>query len=157
VNVEGTQNQVLNPPMHGGPQNSPLLLITIFRFDQATNTPLENAIGLTDQLNLTVGYKLSSASLQGIVPMDDLVNNVLYDAEVNLSFAATSGIMSNKSEDHTHESGLVVNAFFNGTFTLASATGTIIGRNINFTPFESTFAEIQNNESGTITVRTTTK
>lgn len=110
--------------------------------------------GLTDLTSgqLIIDKKLGTATLQTTVPFSDS-NGSTIDANINLTWTATSGpTSSNSSNTTTYPDGTKLTYKSSGTSRQAIASGTVFAGTYNFTPAPSSYGEISSAKSGCLSL-----
>lgn len=130
----------------------PFLLVTVVRTDNATGEFLFSGFGQTSQFALQVKGNLSSAHLSAALDLQDSVSGAIEPFTVNLTFTGVGEVFEEKNHFTSNEGGMIVNVFFDGLQRDASATSTVSGLGINFTPVPAAVAFIQKLHSGTVLV-----
>jgi len=104
-------------------QGTPFAGIFVTRLDGGGN-PLFNGFGSTDEFNLKVGRNLESGRLVMSLPVEDLSSPGVFETfNVDVTFAADNPVVRSHVSDHSHEGGVIVNAHFDGRFTIALQPG----------------------------------
>jgi hypothetical protein len=132
--------------------SEPFLLVTVNQTDHTTGEFLFSGFGETSQFALQVKGNLSSARLSAALDLQDSVSGATEPFTVNLTFTGVGEVLEEKNHFTSNEGGMIVNVFFDGLQRDASATGTVSGIGINFTPVPAAVAFIQKLHSGTVLV-----
>jgi hypothetical protein len=77
-----------------------------------------------------------------------------FNVDIDINWNATAEATTQHSHEHIREPGLKINSQFKGEFRDAEATGSIFGKDIQFTPMTSTASQLQHNKFGSVTITT---
>src|SRR5262249_30053145 len=89
----------LDPPQPGGPVFVPMAFVSIEQGSISTGRVAIEAFGSTDDFNFTIDAKdLSTATLNAVIPMGELVTHTDFTANVNMVWSATGPAV----KDHLH-------------------------------------------------------
>jgi hypothetical protein len=142
-----------------GPKSGPApsVVLELIQLDTCTGVPLFVGTGDPVVLPFQIAGNLSSASFAGTVPVFDLQTFNLYNVDVNLTWTATGPAERHNDHDQFRDAGIFFNTVTVGVHAPAVATGTVILLGKNLTPEPSDSAEIQTQNTGTITIETTSQ
>ena len=136
--------------------------LAISQYEVSTGNVLIAGTAFTENYNFTIDQQLGSATLHltDAIFQDDN-SFTFFNVDMDLTWTATAEATTQKFHDHFRAPGMIFNSNFRGTFRDASASGTILGKNVPnrgnlmFTPVPSTLGQVQNNQIGNVTVTTT--
>ena len=156
VNVVATQNDVSGT---GGQAQDAFLSLAISQSDIVTGNVLITGVAFVEGNNftMTIDKDLNTATLhaQDAIFQDDN-SFTFFNVNIDLTFTGTGEAAVMKSHENLREPGLKLESHFEGTFRDATASGSIFGKNILFTPMPATSAQLQFNKFGSMAITTTT-
>jgi hypothetical protein len=148
---------IFNNPPPGGPTPSIVAGIGISQFDQCSGLLTIAAAGSTDQVSLNIATDLSTATLTGTIPVDEVVSGTTLYLTVNMKWTATADIVHQVSNSHVRVPGFVAAAHFNGDLRDGLASGSVSGSGQEFTPGVSISAQFEQLVEGQVSVQVTKK
>jgi hypothetical protein len=137
----------------GGPTPNLVTGVAISQFDQCVGFLIRAAVGSTNDVNFQIAKDLTSATLSGSFPLDDLVSGTTLQVTVNLTWTGNGNTVHQVFHGHLQLPGFVSNGLFNGDMQDGQASGVISGADQNFAPGVSVSAQLQQNTVGDITVQ----
>jgi hypothetical protein len=91
--------------------------------------------------------------VQDLIFEDDN-NFTFFNVNIDLNWTAAGPVTTAVSHDHVRSPGMIELSMFKGQFRDAQASGSVFGKDIQFTPMPSTSAQVQQNKFGTLTITT---
>ncbi|HXU81450.1 MAG TPA: hypothetical protein VN914_08630 [Polyangia bacterium] len=159
VSVVATQNDLSGT---AGTAEDAFVALAISRADLDTGNVLLDGVaylgvGLPGTFQINVDHNLGTATLhvQDAVFQDDSTFT-FFNINLDLTWTATGDAYTSKSQDRIKEPGLKINSHFKGTFRDGVARGSIFGKNTQWTPVDSSSAQLQFNQFGQHTITTDT-
>jgi hypothetical protein len=123
---------------------APLLVVQVSQTENGTGNDLFTAVGEAREFMLKVTGNMSSARLSAALDLQDFESGDTVSSTVNLTFTGVGEVVSFEEKHFTsNEGGVKINVIQDGRGRPASATGTVSGLGINFTPGPSVDAFIQ--------------
>jgi hypothetical protein len=129
--------------------------VTIFQYNSCTDTVLLNAYGSTSPLSpgdFQMANQLSSAALNTTVNLFDEVSGNTFDVSVDLTWTTSGPPIRSHNVTHSKDPGCKINSHVTGYSNPAEAWGTISDGTTNFTPYVSSWANLDLVRSGTVTI-----
>ena len=138
---------------HAAVDAAPLLLVGVSQTDNVTGKVLFQALGEAREFMLKVTGNLSSARLSAALDLQDFDSGDAVPFTVNLTFTGVGEVGSFEEKHFTsNEGGVKINVIQDVRERPASATGTVSGLGINFTPVPTAIAFIQRIHTGLLLV-----
>ena len=135
------------------------LTLLISQYEISTGNVLIDGRAETDNFTITFDPQLASATLHvSNAIFEDESSFTFFNADIDLTWTATSDLTSQNFHDHFRVPGMVFNSHFRGTFRDATATGSILGKSVpnrgdlQFAPVPSSMGQLQSNQFGSIDV-----
>jgi hypothetical protein len=155
VNVVATLNNVKDA---NGKSEDAFVSLAISQSELDTGNVLITGVAFTSDFDLHVDNDLKMASLHvnDAIFQDDN-SFTFFNVDIDLNWNATAESTSQHSHEHIREPGLKINSQFKGEFRDAEATGSIFGKDIQFTPMPSMNGQLQHNRFGSVTISTGTQ
>jgi hypothetical protein len=152
VNVVVTKNNVAD---NNGKTKDAFVALAISQSSISTGNVLLTGSAYTDAFDFSVDGDLRMATLHAkdMIFQDDN-SFTFFNVNIDLNWSATGPVTSSVSHDHVRSPGLVVLSMFKGDFRDSQATGSIFGKNTQFTPMPSMQGQLQHNKFGTLTITT---
>jgi hypothetical protein len=152
VNVIATLNNVKDG---NGKSKDAFVSLAISQSEMDTGNVLLAGVAYTSDFDLHVDHDLQMASLRAMDAIFEDDNSfTFFDVDIDLSWTATADATNQHSHDNFASPGLKINSQFKGEFRDAQASGSIFGKNIQFTPTPSSSGQLQHNEFGSVTITT---
>jgi hypothetical protein len=170
VSVVATQNDLSGT---AGTSEDAFVALAISRADLSTGNVLIDGVaylgaGLPGTFQFSADHDLGTATLhvQDAVFQDDS-SFTFFGVNMDLTWTATGDPYTSKSQDRIKEPGLKINSRFKGTFRDGVARGSVFGTqclasspcagaNTQFTPVDSSSAQLQFNQFGEHSITTDT-
>jgi hypothetical protein len=141
-------------PDHGGIP-TPFLAVTVFSTDDAGGSVIFSGSGVVDEVfDFVINPGLTGGRVRGDVWVTDESTGGAEIFTVDVSWTATGAPTTHHSVSHFNEDGSLFQGNFTGRQRAASATGTVQGAGVNWTPIPATEALLSRNRAGWITVST---
>jgi len=120
-----------------------------------TGNVLITGVAFTSDFDFHVDHDLNTATLHvsDAIFQDDNTFT-FFNVNMDVAWSATAEATTQHSHDHVVEPGLKINSHFKGEFRDATATGSIFGKDIQFTPVPSTGGQLQHNKFGSVAITT---
>jgi hypothetical protein len=152
VNLVATLNNVKDG---NGKSKDAFVSLAISQSDLTTGNVLITGVAYTSDFDFHVDHDLKMATLHvnDAIFQDDN-SFTFFNVDIDLNWNATAEATTQHSHDQVREPGLKINSQFKGEFRDAQATGSIFGKNIQFTPMPSTSGQLQHNKFGSVTITT---
>jgi hypothetical protein len=153
VNVVVSKNAVNDN--ESGKSSDAFVALAISQSSISTGNVIITGSGYTSDFDFSVDRDLKMATLhaKNLIFQDDN-SFTFFNVDIDLNWSATGSITTATSHDHVRSPGMVMLSMFKGDFRDASATGSIFGKDIQFTPMSSTQGQLQHNKFGTLTITT---
>lgn len=138
----------------GGRSEDAFVYLSISRYELSTGNVLITGVAQVEgpsNFEFSIDKALGTATLRvrDAIFQDD--NSFTYfNVDLDLTWTATAEAYTLKTNDRSKGPGYKYNSHFNGTFRDGVATGSIFGKDIQFTPVPSSMAQLQFNRSGQI-------
>ena len=144
----------------GGRSEDAFVALAISQYQISTSNVLISGVAYVfgpENFEFTIDRALGTATLRvrDAIFQDDN-SFTFFNVDLDLTWTATGEAYSLKSNDRSKVPGLKYNSHFNGTFRDGVATGSVFGKNIQFTPVDSTSAQLQFNRFGSMEITTGT-
>jgi hypothetical protein len=157
VNVIVTDNDVSGT---GGRSEDAFVSLAISRYQISTGNVLLTGVAYVDgpsNFDFSIDKQLGTATLRvrDAIFQDDN-SFTFFNVDMDLTWTATGEAYVSKSNDSYKEPGFRFRSHFEGTFRDAVASGSIVGKNTQFTPVVSTSGQLQFNRFGNMEVTTQT-
>jgi hypothetical protein len=152
VNVVVSNNNVAD---NNGKNKDAFISLAISQSSISTGNVIMTGSAYTDQFDLSVDRDLRMATLhvKDLIFQDDN-SFTFFNVNIDLNWTANGPVTTSVSHDHVRSPGMTVLSMFKGDFRDAQASGSIFGKNIQFTPMPSTQGQLQHNKFGTLTITT---
>jgi hypothetical protein len=152
VNVVVTNNNVTD---QNGKTQDAFLSLAISQSEVDTGNVLITGVAYTSDFTFNIDKDLNVATLhvRDAIFQDDN-SFTFFNVNIDLAWSATAEATSQHSHDHFRSPGMRVSSQFKGEFRDATATGSIFGKDIQFTPVPSTTGQLQHNKFGSVTITT---
>jgi hypothetical protein len=143
-----------------GPSETAYVSLSIGQSQISTGNVLIAGVALVDgssNFDYQVDKQLGTATLRvrDAIFQDDSTFT-FFNVDMDLTWTATGEASTQKSHNKYKDPGIRETSHFHGTFRDGVATGSIFGKNIQFTPGPSDTAQLQFNRFGSQTIVTTT-
>jgi hypothetical protein len=150
VSVVATLNNVKDV---NGKSKDAFVSVAISQSDLDTGNVLITGVAFTNDFDFHVDNDLKMATLHvnDAIFQDDN-SFTFFNIDIDLNWSATAEATSQHSHEQIREPGLKINSQFKGDFRDAEATGSIFGKNIQFTPMPSMSGQLQHNKFGSVTI-----
>jgi len=149
-----------------GPSETAFVSLSISRYDLTTSNVIIDGSAYvegSDNFELVVDKQLGTATLRvRNAIFQDNNSFTFFDVDMDLTWTATAEAFTGKSHFKENVPGMKTNSTFHGLFRDGVARGSILGRNVpprtsptptvQFTPVDSSSAQLQFNKFGTHTV-----
>jgi hypothetical protein len=157
VNVQVTENDETGT---AGPGQDAFVALAISRYDIATGNVLIDGVAYAftgSEFQFTADRQLNTATLhaKNMIFQDDN-SFTFFNVDIDLTWAATAEATTMKQQYREKVPGMLFMSKFNGSFRDATASGSIFGKDTQFTPAPSTSGQLQFNKFGSVSVTTTT-
>lgn len=152
VNVVVTNNNVKD---QNGKSQDAFVSLAISRSEIDTGNVLITGVAYATDFTFDIDKGLGAGTLtvRNAIFQDDN-SFTFFNVDMDLTWSATADLTTQHSHDHFRSPGMRVNSQFKGEFRDAAATGSVFGKNIQFTPGPSTTAQLQHNAFGSVTITT---
>jgi hypothetical protein len=141
-------------PDHGDTR-TPYLAVTVFSTDDASGSVIFSGSGLEEEaFDFVINPGLTGGRVRGDVWVTDESTGEEKIFTVDVSWTATGPPTVHHGVSHFNEDGSFFQAHFRGRQRTASATGTVQGAGVNWTPIPATAAALTHSSSGWIIVST---
>jgi hypothetical protein len=157
VNVVATENEESGT---AGPSETAFVSLSISRFEIDTGNVLITGVAQVDGSNnfaFHIDHNLNTATLDvtNAIFQDD--NSFTYfNVDLHLTWTASGDPVTVDEKTNEKNPGMRVKTRFKGVFRDAVASGSVFGKNIQFTPVPSSSAQLQFNKFGSLTITTDT-
>ena len=157
VNVVVTDNNLSGTD---GRSQDAFVSLAISQYQISTGNVLIAGVAYVDgpdNFDFSVAKDLGTATLRvrDAIFQDDSTFT-FFNVDMDLTWTATAEATTAKSNDKFVEPGIRTKSHFQGVFRDGVAAGSIFGKNIQFTPVQSSSAQLQFNRFGNMEVTTTT-
>lgn len=132
-----------------GSTESPWINVYIYRFDQCHSVALLEAQGRSDTASVQVNRSLQSATAQGSVEMQDLVQGGSFHVDVAMTWTSTGALVSNKDHFVSYYPGSRYIVTRTGRSREAQANGSVAVEGTNWLTGASEWAEIASGQGRT--------
>jgi len=152
VNVVATLNNVRDA---NGKSKDAFVSLAISQSDLVTGNVLLTGVAYTNEFDFHVDHDLKMATLHvtDAIFQDDNTFT-FFNVNIDLNWTATAEATDQHSHVHIREPGLKINSQFKGEFRDAQASGSIFGKDTQFTPMPSMNGQLQHNKFGSVTITT---
>jgi hypothetical protein len=152
VNVIATLNNVKDA---NGKSQDAFVSLAISQSDVETGNILITGVAFATDFQFHVDNQLQMATLDvnDAIFQDDN-SFTFFNVDIDLNWTATAEATTQHSHEHIREPGLKINSQFKGTFRDAQASGSIFGKDIQFTPMPSSNGQLQHNRFGSVSITT---
>ena len=152
VNVIATLNNIKD---ESGKSQDAFVSLAISQSDLVTGNVLITGVAYASDFDFHVDHDLKMAFLhvKDAIFQDDN-SFTFFNVDIDLTWNATAEATSQHSHEQIREPGLKINSQFKGEFRDAEASGSIFGKDIQFTPMPSTSGQLQANKFGSVTITT---
>jgi hypothetical protein len=127
--------------------------VSILQSNVSTGNVLVAGVADLSEFTLTVDDHLGSAHLQASGLFEDDSTLTFFPITIDLTWTATADAVRQHSHDVFREPGFLVISRFKGLFRDAAVTGSISGNDTEFVFGASESGQIQQNDSGTLTIQ----
>jgi hypothetical protein len=152
MSVVVTENNIVTNGSHSADR---FATVSILQSDVVTGNVLIAGVADLSDFQFSVDDHLATAHLQASGLFEDDSTLTFFPMDIDLTWTATADPVRQHSHDQFREPGFMVKTTFKGIFRDASVTGTVFGKNTEFVAAPSESAQIQQNESGTLTIQIT--
>ena len=157
VNVIVTDN---NYSENGVRSDDAFVSLAINRAELSTGNVLMTGVAYVEgpsNFDFSIDKQLGTATLRvrDAIFQDDN-SFTFFNVDMDLTWSATGDAYVSKVNDKYREPGFRYHSHFQGTFRDGIATGSIFGKNIQFTPAPSSSGQLQFNKFGNMEVTTET-
>jgi hypothetical protein len=152
VSVVVTNNNVNE---NGGKSKDAFLSLAISQAEVDTGNVLITGSAFTNNFDFRVDRDLKMATLhvKDAIFQDDN-SFTFFNVNLDLTWNATATATTSTNHDRVRTPGMLMLSLFKGEFRDATATGSVFGKNIQFTPGPSDSGQLQHNKFGTLTIST---
>ena len=152
VNVVATMNNVTDQNVKS---KDAFVSLAISQSEVDTGNVLITGVAFTSDFDFHIDKDLKMATLhvKDAIFQDDN-SFTFFNVNIDLNWNATAEATTQASHDHFREPGLKMHSQFKGEFRDAQASGSIFGKNIQFTPVPSDSGQLQHNKFGSVTITT---
>jgi hypothetical protein len=157
VNVVATENDETGT---AGPSDTAFVSLSISRYEIDTGNVLITGVAAIDggaNFSFHIDHDLSTAALDftNAIFQDDN-SFTFFNVDAHLTWTATADLVTMETKSKDKEPGMRVISHFKGDFRDGFASGSVFGKDIQFTPAPSSNAQLQFNRFGSQTVTTDT-
>lgn len=157
VNVSVSDNEYSGT---GGRSDDAFVLVSISQSEISTGNVLITGVAIVEgpsNFDFSIDKQLGTATLRvrDAIFQDDSTFT-FFNVDMDLTWTASGEAYTSKFNDKYKAPGYRSKAHFQGTFRDGVATGSIFGKNIQFTPVPSSTAQLQFNKFGGMEVTTET-
>jgi hypothetical protein len=152
VNVVVTKNNVKD---QNGKTKDAFVSLAISQSAIDTGNVLITGSAYASDFDFQVDNDLKMATLhvKDAIFQDDN-SFTFFNVNIDLNWTATGPVVSSISHDHVRSPGMKIITLTKGDFRPATASGSIFGKNIQFTPVSSASGQLQHNKYGSLTITT---
>jgi hypothetical protein len=152
VNVVVTKNNVAD---NNGKTKDAFVALAISQSYVSTGNVIITGSAFTSSFDFSVDRDLRMATLhvKDLIFQDDN-SFTFFNVNIDLNWSASGPTTTSVSHDHVRSPGMVMLSMFKGDFRDAQASGSIFGKDIQFTPMPSMQGQLQHNKFGTLTITT---